>query len=795
MGRLAARFWVAAWAPVLLVAAVAAAFFETLGPSTGLFFRDHDSVFRPRWQAIAEALEQVRWPAVTHAATEGTPLEILLNGTYTPSSLLFLIADFDLVYDYFVAVHFAVFGLALFGLARSLGAARAPSIVAAAVGALAGPVLSTNDLVVASQGMAYLGLAWWSFVLVLRHPCARRVGALGLAAGFALQCMIPVVLLMGLLFAGALIALERPKLSVRLIVALLGAGLLGLGICAIELFPVLEALPGSRRGAGFSYAEASYWSLHPGQLIEFFVPTFWAPPDTPFINVPEITGSKSGSYFPSLYFGTAIPLAFAGFFARRRRAAWVLGAIVLLALFASFGSRLPLHRWLSALPILASSRFPIKYMLIATVAVAGLAALGLSATRPKALLGASAVQLVLLIIFVFGVWRTSEWDAFIQVHNQNYWPRPLGMSAADLLAATRDALHPRLVHAGVFLLAQVALCGALVSGRLPLSIAGPSLALVTMLDLGLAGHFLMPASPIAFEPPPEVAQVVTPSRQRFLAIADDNVIPRFAPRPESTAFAATHASMRARGYLGREFGRPFTDADLNGQSQPLFHLAHELAPELQGVARRTVLQRVGVGWLSTWKTSDEPGAVKVEMRPEAPQYFVKILGTRSYVQAYARWAVASSNGISGERLLELLTQTQSSSAAVVFDSALPPSADLAPDRKGDCDASLETELLENSSDAVVHVRHRGKCRALIVLQEPRFAGWTARVDGVPQSVVTTEVGYIGVFVDPGLHDVDFIYERAADRWVWLSVGSLAAALGLWLVGAAFERRKKYRAIE
>jgi hypothetical protein len=93
-----------------LIIGIFVAFADALGSDRGLYFRDHHQIFRRRWWYVVDNLLGGNLPVGPLASIDGVPLERLLNGTYTPTTIPLLLGDVDQLYDAFIILHFVLLG-------------------------------------------------------------------------------------------------------------------------------------------------------------------------------------------------------------------------------------------------------------------------------------------------------------------------------------------------------------------------------------------------------------------------------------------------------------------------------------------------------------------------------------------------------------------------------------------------------------------------------------------------------------------------------------------------------------
>jgi hypothetical protein len=164
-----------------------------------------------------------------------------------------------------------------------------------------------------------------------------------------------------------------PALWPRLILAKLA----GVMLAGVQLLPTIEALGhASRRAAGSAFTESG--SLHPLNLVQLIAPYLFAH---------RVFGQNTHEL--TVYFG-AVPLMLIlwvwidrrNLFAWRKpaAAAAVLAFLGLLLAFGAYGQVYRLQRWL---PLVGNFRFPCRYTLLFTLAMAVLAAIGLTLLRKR----------------------------------------------------------------------------------------------------------------------------------------------------------------------------------------------------------------------------------------------------------------------------------------------------------------------------------------------------------------------------------------------------------------------------
>lgn len=310
-----------------------------------------------------------------------------------PALALRLIGSEVLGFNLWVAMPFPIGALGAW-----LFFARRFTMPAATLGALAfavsGPIVATSNFPNMSWSVSAIPWVLWAVDRIATKPAPRRVAVLAVVVALQAAAGEPVTLLATLVTAGAFALLvsgedwstHRARIEHAAWLAL-GVGL-GLGLAAIQLVPLASAAAQSERSTSIL---KKVWSLHPVALLEtvslhlfgdyFTAPTLAATPWLPALN------SGREPFFFSIYFGVPLlALAMFGLVAGRPRRwtlFWACAGVV--SLVSAFGGHTPVYPFLrDHLPLLASFRFPAKYMVVASMAVAAQAAAGWDAMEARA---------------------------------------------------------------------------------------------------------------------------------------------------------------------------------------------------------------------------------------------------------------------------------------------------------------------------------------------------------------------------------------------------------------------------
>ena len=793
-----------AWG-LALVVLVLWAFGDVLGVESGLLYRDHMIAFRPRWQAIHDALAAGELPTLTRASRGDIPLEVLLNGAYTPMTALLFVGGFDVGYDLLVAGFYVLLAVGAYLLASDLGAAPHEAFAVGSFGALAGPVLSLENLLAMLQGLAWFPWVLWAFRRALIRKGRARVAwaaLFGLLAGFQLQSLVPpVAYLDGV--GGALVLLrERRRVSARGLAAVAGGAVLAFGVACVDLFPTLEFLASTRRAAGLDYAERARWQLLPRELLELVVPAFWWSPAEGLYTLSDPAAEPGRPEFPlllSLYMGTGLTLglvavlAALGALARPPRTeagahVWTLGLglLFVLAVLVAMGTGTPLHRGVSSLPLLTQSRFPPKYLCFAVAAAAGLLPFALRriAASRAILLPVSLLTVGGLLALTLGI-RSEAFAAWVvdAVAYRTTFVPVLGIGRPELAGIALEAMGAHVAFAllgagGLVLVAAVPPERApSLRPRLVAALVGVELA-------AAAGFALVPGDVAASRLPPEVAGRLAREGPVGLYLASAWApTPPIRPRPGERSLLA--AGMRAHNERGANpYGQGVFragDLDAEGFSHPLSPAGLRWMKRVGPPEAYRLAARLGIDWLATFRPL--PGLETQVMTPpgEAPHFFGRVPEPERLdrVSVWTRWHAVPAEA-TVEAVADAIQRGEAPGLPVVLGD--PP---------GDCADDPRVREARDRLDRVA-LTVTSTCATLVRLQQVRHHGWVARVDGARAPLDTADFGVMAVRVPPGTHRVVLAYEARAPAWWPLWCASLiVAALGLvvgWAPGPRPPRR-------
>ncbi len=748
-------------------------FGAVFGPGEGLFFRDHLMAFRPQWWAVHTQIWDGVFPALDPTHPGGRPLEFSTGwALFTPATLVLLAGPFELTYDLFVISHFLVFGVGLFVFVRMLGGDAVSAGTTAAVASFSGPVLSFENLVVGLQGIAWSPWLWCALLFSLRRPGTCSTAALALALFLAVQGVMPELVLIDLCVLAGLFVLERPRPTWRLGAVWGGALLLGLAASTPDWVPLLEGLATARRGAGFVYEEASGWALSPIQALDLLLPSFWFSTEVLFFDLPAVLGRTPDlPYLISLYLGSGLLLALGAPYGRHR-ALLGLAAAGLLFLGIALGRHGPLHGALVQLPLFSSSRYAIKYLLGASLAVALLSGFALReldrCARRLFVLSLSYLALVASVWFVVG---SPEFLEFLRSEGRPFERLPAfdAFRSLDVASLVREVMRGRLLHAATMAVALAMVTGALVLGRLRPEAARWLVSAIVVVDLASAGRHAVPTTPtkeLALAPPVRQALEGGGPRGRPWTVLGS--IPPVVDVPGRSNHDDLVSHAAAYGTHAYEHLRLFQRDELEGMGLEgvyvRFHRAVEAAIEAERWDDvRRLWREAGVAYVVTKPVDPRPAWLEDMTRvvdhvdEDGRAIAVWRHDARPYVDVLTAWRQSVAPVSSSTIARHVQTGTQSSTSAC---AARVAAADVS---WGRVEAQVELG-----------------CPGFVSVAEVGHPRWSAAVDGEAVAVERADAGYLAAAVPAGKHRVRFEYRSRALAWTPCMMAALLFVLGLAL---------------
>ena len=393
----------------LVVGFVLVFFSEMIAESAVPLFRDLAPIFYPMRYSLADSLRARELPLWDSQLAMGFPL--LANfqaGAFYAPNLAYLVLPFWSAVRATFVLHFVVAAVGAYWLCRFWGWSRSTAVIGSVLFSFSGAIVSLLNLLNHFQTAVWLPWVVLSSERLFRSQSKWAFLSFVIVATTQFFAGSPefYAMSMTLAFLNGLKLMAEIKLPFKRILLpfLLGNGLVaGLSMC--QILPSLELIREATRFQSPSYASSTFWSLHPGSLMNLL-----------FLDkeVNQTSFSTFQSFFdlPSpflmtLYLGALFPFGMSNWLltARKGQRRTLLGILV-VTLTLSLGNYTPLYDLVYRYgPLIFLSRFPEKIFFIALclllyAALQGLAELLRQSTEPKSsryLIGPAILCAILLV--------------------------------------------------------------------------------------------------------------------------------------------------------------------------------------------------------------------------------------------------------------------------------------------------------------------------------------------------------------------------------------------------------------
>ncbi len=789
----------------LLLAALLAAlpFLPALGSGSTLWFRDAGQNHLPNRALASQMLREGHLPLWNPFRGNGQPFmanpnSLVLRPT-TPLFMMFPPERAHLPFTLSVMLLAGLAGAGTFALLADTGYSATASLVGAATFALSGAFQSLGQLVNLLEGAAWIPLA----LFFLNRAFERDWRPWGALSGLALAMVIstgePVLAASALLAVPMLPGFWRagPR---RLLRAAGACGLVALLVASVQLVPLADLASASARAAPLPAGQAMKWSLPPAALLQAALPSLWGDP----------TRAGPGAYWGSGLFETSLPfltsihiglpiilLGFAGL-ARGSRPVVAAGGAALMATLLAVGGHFPfLTAIVMHVPGLAQSRYPAKWALLASLALALLAAAGFdrmiscpqrAGDLPRRLRGL-AILLGAGAAAGLVVWISRPMPALSLLRWMLRIPEKLPEEI--LLSAALPAVGR---SAALACLASLALLLAVRARRLPPRWLPPAAALPCLAVLLWGAWGLNPAAParVVFEPSPLLDSIPMKERAHLRLFG--------FPRPRGFAYRTPAASEASRFGLPPDslawgmrwdtrtlrFTAPYLHGvraawDQAGESllalEPAATFARRLAEGLPAEAAARLLRAASVGWVLAY--GDPPGEDLEEMAGLAGESNIPV---RLFALAdpipRASLIEASMTVGSPEAALAAIEEGSVDPATTLLLERSAPEPEPPPTTTTP-GASPGSAQIVSETPTEVSLQATVPRESWLLLTDSWAPGWEAEIDGAAHPILRAQGAFRAVRVPPGSHEVVFTYRpRSVKAGLAGSVLGLLTAAGL-----------------
>jgi hypothetical protein len=349
-----------------------------------LYRRDLNMLWVPQMESFVRAAAEGSLPLWDPYRSFGQPLLADPRAQIAyPLTWLNLVMRPGTYLTLYVVGHVILAAVGLYRWLRLRGATALAAATGAAAFETSGPLLSHGNF-----GHMLAAAAWmpWMFAETdrcLDAPDRRSIVRVALVTGAQLLAGSPdVTMITGL----GLLALAAPHLvargGLRRLGHLAAAAVVAAAVSAVQWLPMLEVVRHGVRST-MGAAERTLWSVSAPRLAEAVVPLWW---NSVRLNPAALATILDGvePFMLSIYLGAPVlALALYGAWRGPRPLALLMAAAAVIGVLFALGPHTPFHGWMAALTPLRLVRYPSKAMLLASLAIAMLAGLGVDALRAR----------------------------------------------------------------------------------------------------------------------------------------------------------------------------------------------------------------------------------------------------------------------------------------------------------------------------------------------------------------------------------------------------------------------------
>jgi hypothetical protein len=536
--------------------------------------------------------------------------------------------------------------------------------------------------------------------------------------------------------------------------------LLGVSLSAVQWIPSKELLDRSPRAGGLSYEELTYGSWHPELL--------------PTLLIREAYGTRArdtdwmDGFYPyhemDAYLGlVGLCLAVIGAGGPSLRDRWTnfwvflaaIGGILMLGKFTA------LYDYAHRIPVLGSSREPVRFHFWVTLALSALAATGVERLGRPGEVRLRPAAVLALVLIAASIPILLHVYAPVWTHPRR-WTQPYHIARYAWLgrefvrAAIRDGF---LAILGLGLAWWAARSTSL-GGRRRLAWAFPGIVLVDL----LASHArdVPTASPDYWLSPPETARILKsdPGFIRVFGLGDRSAgEPGYASEPIDFLAARDALDWSLPAAWGISSAKGETPM-ISRRLLDYFNGIKAGRLDVEGVSHVVV----GRNQKKNFQPSTPVGTAFIHRNPRVlPR--ARLMGRPVYVDGRAEATAAFD--ILGDETRERL---------VVEDPTRP----IAPTAEASGTARIVEDLPER-----VAVATESAGPAYLMLADTYDPGWSATLDGRPVAIRPAYIAFRAVALPPGPHTVIFTYRPAGFLLgLGVSLAGLVAAVSLFFLPGA-----------
>ena len=759
-----------------LILAVAFFFYPVLLGEGQFYFRDVSLNHYPTRAYSTEQLRSGNFPLWNPYQSGGMPLAADPNNLILhPITLLFLILPLPLAFTTSILLQYLLAAWGMFRWGEEEGLGKESALLAALVFTFSGPLASCGSLQNLLASWAWVPLALFALARYRRTKSRWAFAAHSAALAVQILAGDPVAagttVVVGALFSLS-VSSPTSRAKATSLLPSLGGALVACGLALVGILPAREMLAVSGRAGGITLQDALVWSVPPFRLLELVVPSLYGDPTTlePGTYWGGLVFQKGYPFLLSLYMGVVpILLCLFALAGSRARKAIPLGAFTLLGVLASLGGAGGVYPLLyHTVPLVASLRYPSRFMLCASLGAAMLAGMGLdrlvrawesreaSGSHTRVLLAGATLVLVLGLGLMLPPGLMSR-----LIQDGMGIPSSLETSVLGQIAASlRISFLRCALLGGVF-------AGLLMSverGWLRGTRGAAALLVIVAGDLLLANQRINPVVPATFYAAhPPAADLVD----------RNHLLERVYAEARPTGFAVMAGSNEAWwGYFWDQIScRVATcvpwkipmayDRSTDLLSPASVNRLSESATDLDTRRLKRLADLASVGLIQAYRDLEDPDLVLVGRLTRQTNTPLRLYRNRSPLpRAYQVTRALPESGTALESLTDAGWNPRES---VILDGISAA--------QGSGGEPGGVEWIEQSPDRL-ELRSEATGAGWVVVTDNVYPGWTVELDGIQVPIRRANHLFRAVQVPAGDHRLLFRY--APRSWLFGAAGSFLA---------------------
>jgi len=755
-------------------------FADFLFSSKNFYFRDILNFHYPLRRVLIDSYAQGEFPLWNPFIYFGQPM--LANPNYLafyPTNLLHLIFPFNYAFKLHFIIHPIAGGLGIYFLQRRLSIAPQAALGGAIVYQFSGTLLSFLNLYNIVPAVALMPWIGWAFYGALLSPRLKRIILFSFLLAVQVLAFEPLMFCCELLFVAGLAlyylqeSSDRRRSAGLIFKTGLAGGGLALAFAAVQVIPTLELLPLSARSQGFESGAGSAWAMHPLDLLNILVPNLYGNPYTigHALSWGESLHYGREPYLISFFLGSlTILLASLSFCSVRKRLQRTLAGLAALSVVLALGGLDALTGRLAVdIPLLSIGRYPSKFFLLGTLAVAMMAALGLEVMMQQVSRSRSKrrqIFTVALLSLAVSLTLLSGWY-YLDSHpvQLESWLRTTILQqdvAGKQFSEVMDQLGRSVLSSGIFLFLGSALIILSDRVRNPAFLGGLLILLVSaeLLPPNLRVSPLMTDADVSFVP--EVNSHIREygPREPFRVLSPDEFRPinHFQLRVpnRSSAWLSLYYRMSGRSISGIMQGIQYSIfRSVDHLNTVETEVIYEACMRESEERRTELMAHLNTPIILVLGETDNPNLehqASFETRSDQKLNLYRLKSTLP--RAY--WVSRAKSALSSQDALNSFMQPQFPLGQLVI---------------------LEDHQGRNSR---IVCDTESRSPGFLVLLDSHYPGWRAYVDGTETRILKANFAFRAVQVPGGKHQVEFRFEPRS-FYAGLFITLLALILAIVIV--------------